>query len=242
MRREALKILFLSVAVESAEFDTYDLQPLTTCQTTDLPFWLSVHDLSNDAMMYINACDVTDYPEPTEFTGVVVGGSMYSAYEDRPWQRSLKTYLRLAVTSGVPLLGVCGGHQLLVEALGGRVETNSHGRYIGAFPLHLTAAGLVDPLFAGIAQGELVQFVHRDVVVSLPSGAVALATANHDANAAIRYSPSVASTQFHLELSPTSIDQLMRFYREDTENTTVGERVDTVSTQQRVFANWLRSL
>lgn len=243
MSREAQGILFLSVAVESAEFDTYDLRRLTTCEKTDLPFWLSVQDLSSNSMTYVNACDGGRFPEPTDFAGVVVGGSMYSAYEERPWQRSLETYLQRAATSGIPLLGVCGGHQLLVDALGGRVEANRHGRYIGAFPLRLTTTGLIDPLFAGIEQDELVQFAHRDVAVSLPPNAAALATVEHDANAAIRYSPTVVSTQFHLELSPSSIDQLIQFYREDAETiTTIGAQVDTVSTQQRIFANWLRSL
>jgi len=242
MSSESRRILFLSVAVESAEFQQYDMGDLTTCRHTDLPFWLSVHDLDSNAVEYINACDGGPLPGPSGFRGVLVGGSMYSSYENRLWQQDLKSYLRNAFREAVPLLGVCGGHQLLVDALGGRVEANGRGRHIGAFPIHLTPSGQRDPFLAGVNDGALVQFVHGDIAVSLPADAVALASADHDPNAVIRYSPTAVSTQFHLEFSRDAIAHLVHHYSGGTEVVKVGGQVDTVPLQRRLLLNWLHEL
>jgi GMP synthase (glutamine-hydrolysing) len=68
--------------------------------------------------------DVTerDLPEGFAFDGCIVTGSRASVYWDEPWITELKRYVGDAVESGLPFLGVCYGHQLLADVLGGRVE------------------------------------------------------------------------------------------------------------------------
>jgi GMP synthase (glutamine-hydrolysing) len=68
--------------------------------------------------------DVTeqDLPDGFGFDGCIVTGSRASVYWDEPWITALKRYVGDAVESGLPCLGVCYGHQLLADVLGGRVE------------------------------------------------------------------------------------------------------------------------
>ena len=49
-------------------------------------------------------------------------GSRYSVYEDRPWINALERYVREARDASDPFVGICFGHQVLAQALGGEGE------------------------------------------------------------------------------------------------------------------------
>ncbi|MFB6130853.1 MAG: type 1 glutamine amidotransferase [Salinigranum sp.] len=100
------------------------------------------------------------------FDGVVVTGSRSSVYDDEEWIDPLLSWLEAAAESGLPILGVCYGHQALATALGGRVEPM--GRYEIGYR-EVTHHG--DELFAGLDEAFLVFTTHRDAVTELPPGA-----------------------------------------------------------------------
>src|SRR5688572_19850522 len=66
-------------------------------------------------------CRREPLPELASLAGLVVTGSPRSVADREPWVLSGERYLAEAVAAGVPLLGVCFGHQMLAQALGGRV-------------------------------------------------------------------------------------------------------------------------
>jgi GMP synthase (glutamine-hydrolysing) len=108
-----------------------------------------------------------------------------------------EAYLREAVGRGVPVFGICFGHQLLAQALGGRVEKNPLGREIGTVELARIGA---DPLLAGGEEPYWVNMTHVDTVIDLPADARVLARTALDRHAAVRFADSVWGVQFHPEI------------------------------------------
>ncbi len=139
--------------------------------------------------------DVTDGDRPAgfEFDAMAVTGSRASVYWDRDWIRPLVEYVAEADDRGLPILGVCYGHQVLASALGGRVQ--SMGEYeIGYREITQTAD---DELFDGIPETFTAYTTHSDAVTELPPGAELLAENDYGIHAFRR--GHAWGVQFHPE-------------------------------------------
>ncbi|MFC6837368.1 type 1 glutamine amidotransferase [Halomarina ordinaria] len=99
--------------------------------------------------------------------GVVVTGSRASAYWDDQWIADAAAWLHDAHAAGLPVLGVCFGHQLLARALGGDVAAMDDFE-LGYRTVTQTADG---PLLAGLEDRFTVFTSHGDTVATLPPGA-----------------------------------------------------------------------
>jgi len=139
-----------------------------------------------------------DFPDIGGVAGLVLTGSSSSVTERAPWMLRFEEYLRACVAAGVPLLGVCFGHQILAQALGGMVAKNPRGREIGTREVSV-AEGTTDPLFAGLGARFDVSTTHVDTVVELPPGARVLASTDLEPHAAYAL-PRVRCVQFHPEI------------------------------------------
>ena len=60
-------------------------------------------------------------PDPASLEAILITGSPAGVYDDDPWIGPLMNFARAAAAAGVPQVGICFGHQLLAEALGGKV-------------------------------------------------------------------------------------------------------------------------
>ncbi len=131
----------------------------------------------------------------------VMGGPMDVWEEDaHPWLRAEKAAIRRWVRElGRPYLGVCLGHQLLAEALGGRVAAMAAPE-VGVSRVELTEAGRADPLFAGFGPEIEVFQWHGCEVAELPEGAVSLARSQASAVQAMRWGRCAYGLQFHPEI------------------------------------------
>ncbi|WP_256295886.1 type 1 glutamine amidotransferase [Haloarchaeobius salinus] len=141
---------------------------------------------------------VTDgeLPETFEYDAVVVTGSRSSVYWDEPWIRAAREYAREAAGRGLPCLGVCWGHQLLAEALGGEVD--DMGEYeIGYREVERSGE---DPLLDGLPDRFTVFTTHSDAVVDLPEGAREIATNEYGTHGFRK--GNVFGVQFHPEYDP----------------------------------------
>ncbi len=104
--------------------------------------------------------------------------------------------VRCIVRARRPLLGICFGHQIIAQALGGEVTRNPRGREIGTMRLDRVAD---DMIFAGLSRSVDVHGTHSDIVTRLPPGAAILATTPLDSVAAFRFGDRVRGVQFHPE-------------------------------------------
>jgi len=130
--------------------------------------------------------------------GWLITGSRFAVYEDHPWIAPLEDFLREAYALGVPIVGVCFGHQILAQALGGTVEKYAGGWSVGQIAYALMHG---DPL-------RLAAF-HQDQVTRPPSGATVTGSAVRCRYAFLRYGERAMSMQPHPEFSDAYLRDLM---------------------------------
>lgn len=155
----------------------------------------------------VDARSAASLPEPSGFAGVIVTGSASSVTERAPWILRAEQYLAGAVRAEHPVLGICFGHQLLGQGLGGLVERNPRGREMGTVRLDIVED---DPLLDRSVAPALAHATHVDSVTRLPSGARVLASTELEPHAAVRFGPWAWGVQFHPEFD----EQVMTEYVE----------------------------
>lgn len=134
----------------------------------------------------------------TEADGWLITGSRHGVYEDHPWIPPLEQFIRDAFAARVPVVGICFGHQIVAQAMGGKVE-----RYPGGW-----AVGATEYDFGG----EVLRLNawHRDQVTEVPPGATVIAGNDFCANAALLYDDRALTVQAHPEFRPEFVDGLMK--------------------------------
>lgn len=155
-------------------------------------------------------------PLPTRegFAGVIVTGSGAMVTDKLPWSEASAAWLRDAAHAGLPLLGICYGHQLLAHALGGQVGYNPAGREMGTVDIELQPDAVGDLLFAGLPSRFAVQATHMQSVLALPDGARLLAASALDPACAFRCGQHSWGVQFHPEFSTAHMRGYIRARRE----------------------------
>ncbi len=146
-------------------------------------------------------------PAADGFAGVIVTGSASSVTERAPWILRIEEYLAEAVHREQAVLGICFGHQLLGQALGGLVEKNPRGREMGTVRLQIVAD---DPLLDRSVEPALAHTTHVDSVTQLPKGARLLATTELEPHAALRFGERAWGVQFHPEFDEQVMAEYIR--------------------------------
>jgi GMP synthase-like glutamine amidotransferase len=137
---------------------------------------------------------------------VAMGGPMDVWQEsEHPWLVTEKAAIRHWVTElDRPYLGVCLGHQLLADALGGTVGPMEEPE-IGVVEIQLTPKGLYDPVFGHLPEVIRGLQWHGAAVERPPPGAAVLAGNQHCAVQALRVGRRAWGVQFHVEVEASTI-------------------------------------
>lgn len=163
--------------------------------------------------------DVTEGAFPARVDAAdawLITGSRHGAYEDLPWIAPLESFLQSAAAARRPMLGVCFGHQIMAQALGGRVEKHAGGWGCGRHRYEVVAPGAVA---GGAPESVALLAIHQDQVTAPPPEAQLVARSDFCPFAAFVYGPAAApwgvSLQPHPEFDPAFLAALIAMRRGD---------------------------
>lgn len=165
---------------------------------------------------------------------LVMGGPMDVWEEDKhPWLVAEKAAIREAVLErGMPFLGVCLGHQLLADALGGEVRPMAQPE-VGILEVELTVEAARDPLFADMRKRCKALQWHGAEVTRVPPGGVVLGRSPACAVQAFRAGPTAWGIQYHVELTPRTVPEWgdVPAYRQSLQRTLGAHALDGLKAQ-----------
>jgi GMP synthase-like glutamine amidotransferase len=124
----------------------------------------------------------------------LITGSRFGAYEDHAWIPPLEDFLRSAYAAGTPIIGVCFGHQILAQALGGTVQKFDGGWSVGPVEYNMVDAQ------AGTRKSTLMAW-HQDQVTKLPEDAEVIGSTEFCQYAMLAYNDRALTIQPHPEFS-----------------------------------------
>ena len=127
----------------------------------------------------------------------LITGSAHGAYEDHAFIPPLEEFIRASYQGNVPIAGICFGHQIMAQALGGKVE-----KYSGGWGVGHTSYKMKDGERAVLA-------MHQDQVVEKPADAEVIATTDFCKNAGLAYRGKAISFQPHPEFTPEYMQDLI---------------------------------
>jgi GMP synthase (glutamine-hydrolysing) len=138
-------------------------------------------------------------PRPEHFSGIIITGSHAMVTDREDWSEQTAAWIPRVIESGVPLLGICYGHQLMAHAMGGVVGNFPGGVELGTVPVTLTDKADKDPLFNGLPNSIMAHASHTQTVLQLPPDAIPLASNENEPHHAFAIGPCAWGVQFHPE-------------------------------------------
>jgi len=172
--------------------------------------------------------------------GWLITGSRHGVYENLDWMLPLQEFIRELAAAELPLIGVCFGHQIIAQALGGEVVKSEKGWVVGLhrYQIEQQHSWMRDsPRQAGIYA------FHQDQVVQLPDNAQVFLSSEFCPYAGLSYGKSIISVQAHPEFGDAYESALLEAYggsvvpEDVTARALAGMRAgDTADTE--LLANW----
>ncbi len=145
------------------------------------------------------------------FDAYLCCGSPNSVYDDEPWIGKLLDFVRELDAKGRRMVGICFGHQLIAQALGGEVRKARQGWGVGNIKSEIVAQ---QPWMTPTVADLDLLYTHQDQVVRLPEAAELLLRAQHCPIAGFTIEDRFLAIQSHPEFKPEFLGALLNERRE----------------------------
>jgi GMP synthase (glutamine-hydrolysing) len=147
------------------------------------------------------------YPtDINECNAYLITGSKFSAYENITWIIKLKEFIKELHRQNKKLIGICFGHQIIAEALGGQVTKSSHGWGVGLMDSKIICnKAWMEPKIPSYA----LLVSHQDQVEKLPEHAICIASNHFCLNSSFQLNENILTFQGHPEFSKEYLLQIM---------------------------------
>lgn len=147
-----------------------------------------------------------------ECDGWLITGSQYGAYEDHNWIAPLESTIQAIQAARLPCIGICFGHQIMAQAMGGKVEKYSGGWGIGRHQYQINKEADL-----GLPFEEHINLlcIHQDQVITQPDGSQIFLTSDFCPIAGLYYYPGCFSLQPHPEFDPAYLVDILKLRRGD---------------------------
>jgi GMP synthase-like glutamine amidotransferase len=179
-------------------------------------------------------------PSPDACDAYICTGSRYSVYDPQEWIEQLKAFVRTLHERQKPFVGICFGHQVLAEALGGKVERSAKGWGIGVREMEVVQP---EAWMQPHATHASLQYMHGDQVQTLPPGSTVLACAPHCEVAMFRVADTMLGIEGHPEFPASYAKALIEVRRERIGAALADEALAHVNdpTQHDIVGSWIKN-
>ena len=173
-----------------------------------------------------------------ECNGYVTTGSKASVYDDEIWIKQLEDFILALHQARKKLIGICFGHQLIAQALGGKVSAAQQGWGVG---VHTNKIHQHPNWLHPVQETFNLVVSHKDQVTQLPIGAKLIAYNDFCPHAAFQIDSHILTVQGHPEFSKPYAETLMKYRRKVLGEKCYSEGIESLAkpTDHILFTQWM---